>query len=1003
MGVIVMKNFQKFSLMAMAAMAIISCNKEVAQIEKPEQDILVRVFTAFADDNIKSDTKTSLDGVSVVWNEGDAITVYDEEINAYPSAALTSADFNELTNKVEFKVAGMPQDAEVFYAVYPSGVSTGNSQNFDLTISFPCAQVATAGSFGPKANIAIAATPEEGEGVNDLQFYNIGGILALTISSDHINVSDIASVRLSAGESKAMSGTITTSGVSNENIEFEVTEGKNYVELVGSFTNGSTYYFCVLPGTYGSTAADDNRLKITFTKNDGSYIEYTIKKELTVERNSNINIGSINIQKDWQNNIDPNASNYVLYDEDGAFEDGGKYILALQDAKNGTYWFIKATTSDANATGTEANPNMVSSALTVTGGVISGASVGIDNFIFTASAITVSSKTKYQLKNDASHYLKNSSSSSTSVQTYSSGADSWEPTFLDTGHYKLVSNSNSRFLAKGTNSYSIKAYNQSFTNQHTLNPAANLAQYHAAITVFKLGGKGSGSVSTYSVTYDSNGATGGEVPTDSRAYLSGANAIVAGNIGNLEKTGYTFAGWNTAANGSGTTYQPGDFLPISNADVTLYAQWTVNKYKVTIVTTDSDSNDWTSKAQLTITDSNSNVINDGDEVDYNTVLTLLVTPNRGYEFRNWQYNNSSRWNSLSTNGGTHTVTADVSFRLNVNTLTPHHVTVANSIEGCESIVAKRGEETLNAESVVYKGEAISISATAASGYGFSSWVLPGSITDADASSAETTFTMPDTDVELNATFGAIYSITLDGNGGTINASPLSAAAGATITLSVVTVPDGMTFSSWKILDSGDNDITSSITFDNLTGNTFTMPAKNIKVSVVWETQTSTTPDRVTLSGQNLQISTSGLTSGNYADHTYTDDAGFNWTTYSACAWASGQNKTYEMIQIRKQTAASGKNAEKRGWIQLPSYDREISSIEVKFTNGSGTSYDDSGAKTKIQFCESNEIGATAVAEDGNTSTAVKSATISVPTGYTTGYLLSSDNACRIWEIVVNFR
>ena len=37
---------------------------------------------------------------------------------------------------------------------------------------------------------------------------------------------------------------------------------------------------------------------------------------------------------------------------------------------------------------------------------------------------------------------------------------------------------------------------------------------------------------------------------------SGATVTVLGNTGSLVKTGYTFAGWNTAANGSGTAYAP---------------------------------------------------------------------------------------------------------------------------------------------------------------------------------------------------------------------------------------------------------------------------------------------------------------------------------------------------------------------------------------------------------------------------------------------------------------
>ena len=40
------------------------------------------------------------------------------------------------------------------------------------------------------------------------------------------------------------------------------------------------------------------------------------------------------------------------------------------------------------------------------------------------------------------------------------------------------------------------------------------------------------------------------------------------------KTGYNFAGWNTAADGSGTSYAEGDPYNITS-NVTLYAQWTI--------------------------------------------------------------------------------------------------------------------------------------------------------------------------------------------------------------------------------------------------------------------------------------------------------------------------------------------------------------------------------------------------------------------------------------------
>ena len=48
----------------------------------------------------------------------------------------------------------------------------------------------------------------------------------------------------------------------------------------------------------------------------------------------------------------------------------------------------------------------------------------------------------------------------------------------------------------------------------------------------------------------------------------------------LTRTGYTFSGWNTAANGSGTSYADGSSYSFV-ASVTLYAQWSADFFTVT--------------------------------------------------------------------------------------------------------------------------------------------------------------------------------------------------------------------------------------------------------------------------------------------------------------------------------------------------------------------------------------------------------------------------------------
>ena len=93
--------------------------------------------------------------------------------------------------------------------------------------------------------------------------------------------------------------------------------------------------------------------------------------------------------------------------------------------------------------------------------------------------------------------------------------------------------------------------------------------------------EGSGGSTTYTVTYDGNGNTGGAVPTDDTEYSSGDVVTVLDNTGNLIKTGYSFECWNTAADGSGDDYVADATFTIT-ANTTLYAQWILDPYTVTL-------------------------------------------------------------------------------------------------------------------------------------------------------------------------------------------------------------------------------------------------------------------------------------------------------------------------------------------------------------------------------------------------------------------------------------
>jgi len=76
------------------------------------------------------------------------------------------------------------------------------------------------------------------------------------------------------------------------------------------------------------------------------------------------------------------------------------------------------------------------------------------------------------------------------------------------------------------------------------------------------------------LTYDGNTNDGGAVPAAPTNLVHNSSVTVPDNTGALTKAGKVFASWNTASNGSGTTYLPGETFAIT-ANTTLYAIWDV--------------------------------------------------------------------------------------------------------------------------------------------------------------------------------------------------------------------------------------------------------------------------------------------------------------------------------------------------------------------------------------------------------------------------------------------
>ena len=86
----------------------------------------------------------------------------------------------------------------------------------------------------------------------------------------------------------------------------------------------------------------------------------------------------------------------------------------------------------------------------------------------------------------------------------------------------------------------------------------------------------------------------------------------------LEKTGYTFDGWYTKAEGGDKVNNP--YTPTT--DTPLYAHWNINSYTVTTTAVNG---------KISIVDGSNNAVISGGDVVYGTKLGFTATANSGYD------------------------------------------------------------------------------------------------------------------------------------------------------------------------------------------------------------------------------------------------------------------------------------------------------------------------------------------------------------------------------------
>ena len=292
----------------------------------------------------------------------------------------------------------------------------------------------------------------------------------------------------------------------------------------------------------------------------------------------------------------------------------------------------------------------------------------------------------------------------------------------------------------------------------------------------------------YTIKFDGNTADGGSTSDQSMTYDTAADLMLNG----YTKTGYTFIGWNSQADGEGTAYTDGqnviNLTAIEGETLTLYAQWRANNYTIKFDGNSADSGDMAAQ-----------------NMTYDTAadLTLNGYTKTGYTF--------TSWNTQQDGGGT--AYTDGQNVINLTAVEGETVTLyaqwrANSYTVQFDGNSADGGSTSD-QSMTYDTAAdLTLNGYSKTGYTFTSWNTQsdgGGTVYTDAQNVVNLTAVEGETVTLYAQWRAnSYTIRFDGNtadGGDTSDQSMTYDTAANLTVNGYT-KTGYTFTGWNTQTDG---------------------------------------------------------------------------------------------------------------------------------------------------------------------------------------------------------
>lgn len=531
------KLFYAFLIVAAAA-TVFSCSK----IEKQEPvagEVHTVIFNAASPITKTTFGALSVDHFPTYWTTNDSEVKIAQNFSTGVAGTVTKTSDTKATLSAEFE-----DDASgnyTFYAISPASavVSGVNSTYFSWNLEIPTTQTPTA--TGPDESAMImAATSSTTVGSfpanANLSFSHVTAYVKMSITNLDLALGDeVASVLVSADANIAYRYYYYVSGAKVGTLEEN--SGQNAITIITD--SPDDIWFACAP------MANNTELTISVTSANSKVYTKVIHTPAALAAG---HVASFDV--DFTGIVPPSDKIYNLVTSYADLTAGSEVIIAAvgEDFAAGigttSSNYISAVSQAKSSGDTKIiNPASTVDVFTVEAGG-------------TANTIALHGTNGYL-------YAKSPTANNMGVQTTNNADGYWTPTIVDatTGEMELVatgsSNNNHMHYNGGSSRFSCYAATSSVT---------------ALQALYKLEGSGSGSalVTSYTITYDGNGSTAGTVP----AAVEVTGPFIVSAVGDLEKSGYNFTGWNTASDGSGTPYAAGaEVTP--TADMVLYAQWTL--------------------------------------------------------------------------------------------------------------------------------------------------------------------------------------------------------------------------------------------------------------------------------------------------------------------------------------------------------------------------------------------------------------------------------------------